>query len=90
MSDIEANAVRCPDPEVAVIMAERIRAARKAGDSLGGVVEAVARGVPPGWGAPVFDKLDADLGHAILSLPACKGVEVGSGFAGTEELFDDG
>ena len=58
-------------------------AARKAGDSLGGVVEAVARGVPPGLGEPVFDKLDADLAKALLSLPACRGFEIGSGFAGT-------
>ena len=57
--------------------------ARKAGDSLGGVVEAVARGVPPGLGEPVFDKLDADLAKAMLSLPAAKGFEIGSGFAGT-------
>jgi chorismate synthase len=60
-----------------------IDGARKAGDSLGGVVEAVARGVPPGLGAPVFDKLDADLAKAMLSLPAAKGFEIGSGFAGT-------
>jgi chorismate synthase len=65
-------------------MLERIEAARKDGDSLGGVVRAVARGVPAGLGEPVFDKLDADLAKAMLSLPACKGFEVGSGFAGTK------
>ncbi|MDP6715098.1 MAG: chorismate synthase, partial [SAR202 cluster bacterium] len=57
--------------------------ARKDGDSLGGVVECVARNVPPGLGEPVFDKLEADLAKALLSMPACKGFEVGSGFAGT-------
>jgi len=64
-------------------MIERIDQARKDGDSLGGVVEGVARNVPPGLGEPVFDKLEADLAHAMLSIPACKGFEVGSGFAGT-------
>ena len=82
LAQVEANAVRCPDPEVAAAMISRIKEARKDGDSLGGIVEAVARGVPPGLGEPVFDKLDADLAHAMLSLPACKGFEVGSGFAG--------
>jgi chorismate synthase len=80
---VEANIVRCPDPATAEKMIARIDEARKAGDSLGGVVEAVARGVPPGWGEPVFDKLDADLAKAMLSLPAAKGFEIGSGFAGT-------
>jgi chorismate synthase len=65
-------------------MIERIEAARKAGDSLGGVVRAVARGVPVGLGEPVFDRLDADLAKAMVSLPAVKGFEVGSGFAGTQ------
>ena len=64
-------------------MVALIDGARKAGDSLGGVVEAVARGVPVGWGEPVFDKLDADLAKAMLSLPAAKGFEIGSGFGGT-------
>jgi len=67
---------------MAVRMIERIDEARKDGDTLGGVVEAVARGVPAGLGEPVFDKLEADLGKAVLSLPACKGFEVGSGFGG--------
>ncbi len=95
---IESNIVRCPDPDIADRMIEQIEQARKDGDSLGGVVEAVARGVPPGLGEPVFDKLEADLGKAILSLPACKGFEVGSGFAGTkltgsahnDPFFNDG
>ena len=81
--DVESNDVRCPDQDMAVRMKERIREARKDGDSLGGVVEAVARNVPPGLGDPVFDKLDGDLARAMLSLPACKGFEVGSGFGGT-------
>ena len=80
--DVESNAVRCPDQDMAVRMEERIKEARKSGDSLGGIVEAVARHVPPGLGDPVFDKLEADLGRGMLSLPACKGFEVGSGFGG--------
>ena len=80
---VEAHITRCPDPAAAAVMEQRIDAARKAGDSLGGVVEAVAHGVPPGLGEPVFDKLDADLAKAMLSLPACRGFEIGSGFAGT-------
>ena len=82
-SEVEANIVRCPDQDMAVRMIERIKDARKDGDSLGGVVEAVARNVPAGLGEPVFDKLDAELARAMLSLPACKGFEVGSGFGGT-------
>jgi chorismate synthase len=81
--DVDANIVRCPDPSVASKMIEIIDQARMAGDSLGGVVEAVARGVPAGLGEPVFDKLHADLAKALLSIPACKGFEIGSGFAGT-------
>ncbi len=82
-ADVEATPVRCPDPTIAPAMIERIEQARKDGDSLGGVVEAVARNVPPGLGEPVFHKLDADLAGAMLSIPACKGFEIGSGFAGT-------
>ena len=82
-SDVEANIVRCPDPAAAERMLERIEAIRKDGNSIGGTIACVARGVPAGWGEPVFDKLEADLGKAVLSLPACKGFEVGSGFAGT-------
>ena len=83
-SDVESNVVRCPDQDVAVQMIERIKQARKDGDSLGGVVEVVARNVPVGLGEPVFDKLEADLAKALLSMPACKGFEVGSGFGGIE------
>jgi chorismate synthase len=80
---VDAHIVRCPHPEAAEQMAALIDAARKQGDSLGGVVEAVARGVPAGLGEPVFDKLEADLAKAMLSIPAAKGFEIGSGFAGT-------
>jgi chorismate synthase len=80
---VDANIARCPDDAMAAEMIALIDQARKAGDSLGGVVEAVARGVPAGLGEPVFDKLDADLAKAMLSLPAAKGFEIGSGFAGT-------
>jgi chorismate synthase len=80
---VDINDVRCPDAGAAAAMIERIERARKDGDSVGGCVRAVARGVPAGWGEPVFDKLEADLGKAMLSIPAVKGVENGSGFAGT-------
>jgi chorismate synthase len=80
---VESNPVRCPDAAAAAQMTDHIEAARRRGDSLGGVVECVARGVPPGLGEPVFDKLEADLARALLSLPASKGFEIGSGFAGT-------
>lgn len=80
---VEANAVRCPDPAAAERMIRAIEKARSEGDSLGGVVRCAAHGVPPGLGDPVFDKLSADLAKALMSIPACKGVEVGSGFAGT-------
>jgi chorismate synthase len=82
-AQVDDTAVRCPDLEIAAAMTARIEAARKDGDSVGGVIRAVARGVPPGWGEPVFDKLDAELAKAMLSIPAVKGFEVGSGFAGT-------
>jgi chorismate synthase len=77
---VEAHPTRCPDPEAAEEMAAAIEAARRDGDSLGGVVTCVARGVPAGWGDPVFDKLEADLAKAAMSLPASKGFEIGSGF----------
>ncbi len=83
LAQVEANPVRCPDPVTAAEMERQIDAARRRGDSLGGVVECVARGVPAGLGAPVFDKLEAELAKALLSLPASKGFEIGSGFAGT-------
>ena len=83
LEQVESNIVRCPDPIVAAQMIEAIEAVRREGNSLGGVVECVARHVPAGLGEPVFDKLEADLAKAILSLPATKGFEIGSGFAGT-------
>lgn len=82
LADVESNIVRCPDPTAAGRMIERIEAARLGGDSIGGVIRAVARRVPVGLGAPVFDKLEADLAKAMLSLPAAKGFDIGSGFAG--------
>lgn len=81
---VDATPVRCPDPSAAARMIERIETVRKAGDSIGGTVRVVARGCPPGWGQPVFDKLDADLAKAMLSIPAVKAFEIGSGFAGTQ------
>jgi chorismate synthase len=78
---VDATPVRCPDPAAAARMEAAIRSAKEAGDSVGGVVEAVARGVPAGLGAPVFDRLEAELAHALLSIPATKGFEIGSGFA---------
>ena len=80
---VESNIARCPDDKVAQTIIALIDATRKAGDSVGGIVEAVARKVPAGLGEPVFDRLEADLGKALLSMPACKGFEIGSGFAGT-------
>lgn len=82
LSLTESNPVRCPDPTAAAAMEELIREVRKAGDTIGGVVSCVIRGVPAGLGEPAFDKLHADLGKAILSINACKGFEYGSGFAG--------
>ncbi|WP_419842463.1 chorismate synthase [Candidatus Poriferisodalis sp.] len=80
---VEAHPTRCPDPAAAARIAEAIEAVRRDGDSVGGVVTCVSRGVPPGLGEPVFDKLDAELARAVMSLPAAKGIEIGSGFAGT-------
>lgn len=81
-NDVEANIVRCPDKVVAEEMIALIEQMRQRGDSVGGIVEGVARGVPAGWGEPVFDKLEADLAKAMMSLPASKGFDVGSGFDG--------
>lgn len=83
LEQVESNIVRCPDGETAERMIDRIEAIRKAGDSIGGVVECVARQVPKGLGMPVFDKLEADIAKGVMSLPATKGFELGSGFAGT-------
>jgi len=83
LEQVEQTMVRCPDPEAAQQMIDLIEQVRDQGDSIGGVVECIARHVPKGLGEPVFDKLEADLAKAIMSLPATKGFEIGSGFAGT-------
>ena len=83
LQEVESNIVRCPNQDVAEQMIERIDQIRKEGDSIGGVVECVVRNMPKGLGSPVFDKLTADLAKGAMSLPATKGFEMGSGFAGT-------
>jgi chorismate synthase len=80
-ADIESNIVRCPDAAAAEKMIRLIEKMRRAGDTVGGIVTGVARGVPAGWGEPVFDRLEADLAKAMLSLPASKAFEIGSGFS---------
>jgi chorismate synthase len=95
---IESNIVRTCDPKAVEPMIALIEQVRSEGNSVGGVIECVVRGVPPGLGEPVFDKLEADLAKAMMSLPATKGFEIGSGFAGThmtglehnDEFFMDG
>lgn len=82
-ADVESNIVRTGDPAMVEPMIELITRMRGEGNSVGGVIECVVRGVPAGLGEPVFDKLEADLAKAMLSLPATKGFEIGSGFAGT-------
>jgi chorismate synthase len=84
MEQVDSNLVRCPDPVAAKAMESRIREVRAKGNTVGGVVRCVVRGIPAGLGEPVFDKLDAELAKALMSLPACKGVEVGSGFEGAQ------
>ena len=81
LQDVEANPVRCPDPVAAAAMEQLIKDVRKQQDSIGGAAQVVATGVPAGWGEPVFDKLRADLGKALFSLPAVMGVAFGQGFA---------
>lgn len=83
LAQVDQSLVRCPDPPSAEKMVAAIKAAQQAKDSLGGVLTCVCRHVPAGWGEPVFDKLEAQLARAMLSIPATKGFEVGSGFAGT-------
>lgn len=80
--EVESNPVRCPDAGTAAAMEVLIRAVRAEGDTVGGVVRGVVRNVPAGLGEPVFDKLEADLAKAMLSIPAAKGFESGSGYAG--------
>jgi len=81
---VDLTPIRCPDPAVAEQMIAAVEAVRKDGNSLGGIVTCALRNCPAGWGEPVFDRLEADLAKAMLSLPASKGFEIGSGFAGTE------
>ncbi len=80
-SEVQRNPFFCPDARAAERFAERLDAVRKAGSSLGAIVEIVAEGVPPGWGAPIYGKLDAELAGALMSVNAVKGVEIGDGFA---------
>ncbi len=82
-AEVEATAVRCPDPGTAARMIERIKAVRAEGDSVGGIIRCHLQNVPVGLGEPVFDRLEADLAKGMLSIPATKGFEFGSGFAGT-------
>jgi chorismate synthase len=84
MKDVEKNSVRCPDAAAAKRMISLIERIRDEGDSVGGIIECVARGISPGLGEPVFDKLEADLAKAMLSIPAAKGFEIGSGFAAAQ------
>jgi len=95
--EVEKNPVRCPDRAAAESMAAAIARARDDKDSIGGVVEVVANGVPAGWGDPTMAKLDAELGAAMLSIPATKGVEIGGGFgmvakhgSETNDVFEGG
>jgi chorismate synthase len=81
---VEATPIRCPEASLAAQMIAAVEQARKDGDSLGGTITCAARGCPPGWGEPVFDRLEADLAKAMMALPATKGFEIGSGFAGTD------
>lgn len=86
IKDIESNIIRCPDKDVAKQMIEYVEQVKSQGDSIGGVIRCLIKNVPVGLGEPVFDKLNADLGKAMLSINAVKGFEIGSGFAGVELL----
>jgi len=81
---IESNIVRCPDERAAKKMIQLINQLKQEGDSVGGIIRGVIKNVPIGLGEPVFDKLSADLGKAMLSIPAVKGFEIGSGFEGVK------
>jgi chorismate synthase len=86
---IDATIIRCPDPSKASEMIKLVEQVRDEGDSIGGVIRCVIKGVPKGLGEPVFDKLSADLGKAMLSINAVKGFDIGSGFAGTKRKGSD-
>lgn len=81
--EVDKNVMRCPDQDLAEQMKEAVMQAKADHDSVGGVVTCICRNVPVGLGEPCFDKLEALMAHAMLSLPACKGFEIGSGFCGT-------
>lgn len=83
-AEVERNALFCPDAVMAAQWADYLDGVRKAGSSIGAVVEVVAEGAPAGWGAPLYGKLDADLAAAMMSINAVKGVEIGDGFAAAE------
>ena len=89
LSLTEASPVRCPEPATAAAMINHIQEVKKAGDSVGGIVSCVVTGCPAGLGEPVFDKLHAELGKAMLGINACKGFEIGSGFAAASMLGSD-
>jgi len=82
-ANVDAHPMRCPDATTAIRMAGRVEQMREAGDTVGGAIVMVARGLPAGWGEPVFDKLSAELARAMWSIPAVKAMEIGSGFSGT-------
>ncbi|MEK6614616.1 MAG: chorismate synthase, partial [Bacteroidota bacterium] len=84
LSKTDSNAVRCPDELIADTMSNKIEQVRKEGDTIGGVITCIAQNVPVGLGEPVFDKLHADLGKAMLGINAVKGFEIGSGFEGVK------
>lgn len=86
LDKIEANIMRCPEKSAAIKMIEYVEKIRDDGDSIGGVIRCLIKNVPPGLGEPVFDKLHADLGKAMLSINAVKAFEIGEGFAGVEML----
>ncbi|MCB1174100.1 MAG: chorismate synthase [Leptospiraceae bacterium] len=86
---VDQSLVRCPDEKVSAQMINKIEEIKKAGNSIGGTIGVVVRNVPPGLGEPVFDRLEAELAKAALNLPACKGFESGSGFAGSQQTARD-
>jgi chorismate synthase len=86
LEEVNQNFLRCPDKEAALAMEKKIEEVRLQGDTLGGIVEILVRGCPPGWGDPVFDKLEADLAKGLMSIGAVRGVEVGAGFGVAQML----
>ena len=88
-AEVERNPLFCPDARAAELWADYLDGVRKDGSSVGAVIEIVAEGVPVGWGAPIYGKLDADLAAAVMSINAVKGVEIGAGFAAAELTGED-